>query len=62
MNIKRHYQGRCSYPSMVLEASNESRCSYPAEYLNGSLFDSAITEPDIFKGGFLHDEKKKKSK
>ena len=60
MNIKRHSQGRCSYPSIVLEASNESRCSHPAEYLNMSLFDSAITQPNIFKGGFLYEEKKSK--
>ena len=59
MNIKRHYQGRCSYPSIVLEASNESRCSYRAEYLNVSLYDSAITQPNILKGGFLYEEKKK---
>lgn len=36
----------------------DCRCSYPAEYLSMSLFDCAITQPNIFKGGFLYKKKK----
>lgn len=35
------------------------RRSYPVEYLNVSSFDCAITQPNIFKGGFPLQEKSK---
>lgn len=35
----------------------DCRRSYPVEYLNVSLFDCAITQPNRFKGGFLYKKK-----
>lgn len=37
----------------------DGKCSYPVEYLNVSLLDCAITQPNVFKGGFLYKKKKK---